>query len=254
MTGPWRLLDGPAGVLRTYATTGEPGLPPGPKALLCHELPRVPGGAPDTGRTYPGLADRLAHESGFHVVVGLLRGAGGSDGDFSAAGWLEDLRFLVDEVAGPTGRIWLIGFGLGGALVLRVAADDRRVAGVATLAAPADLTGWAADGRAVLERCRRSGAIRTAGFPEDELAWRDELVALHPLEAAANLGGRPLLVVHGNADDEVPTAAARALADAASPTGPVDLRVVPGAGHWLRADPRVVATLIGWVERQSVMG
>ncbi|HUA94632.1 MAG TPA: alpha/beta hydrolase family protein [Acidimicrobiales bacterium] len=249
MSGPWRILDGPAGALRTYATTGEPGLPPGPKALICHELPRVPGGAPDVGRTFPGLADRLAHESGFQVIVGLLRGAGGSDGDFSAAGWLEDLRFLVEEIAGP-GRLWLIGFGLGGALVLNVAAGDRRVAGVATLAAPADLTAWAADGSAVLQRCRRSGAIRTAGFPEDELAWRDELVALRPLEAAAKLGDRPLLVVHGNADDEVPAAAARALADAASPTGPVDLRVVPGAGHWLRADPRVVATLIGWVERQ----
>jgi pimeloyl-ACP methyl ester carboxylesterase len=250
MTGPWRLLDGPAGVLRTYATTAAPGSPPGPKVLVCHELPRVPGGAPDAGRTYPGLADRLAHESGFQVVVGLLRGTGGSDGDFSAAGWLHDLRFLVDEIAGPVGRLWLIGFGLGGALVLNVAADDRRVSGVATLAAPADLTAWAADGSAVLERCRRSGVIRTAGFPEDELAWRDELVALRPLEAAARLGDRPLLVVHGHADDEVPAAAARALADAAGSTGPVDLRLVPGAGHWLRADPRVVATLIGWVERQ----
>ena len=95
-----------------------------------------------------------------------------------------------------------------------------------------------------------SGAIRTVGFPEDEEAWAADIVALRPLEAAGRLGGRPLLVVHGTADDEVPAAAARALADAAAPTGPVDLRVVPGAGHWLRADPRVVATLIGWVERQ----
>jgi pimeloyl-ACP methyl ester carboxylesterase len=250
VTGPWRLVDGPAGVLRTYATTGSPGLPPGPTALVCHELPRVPGGAADAGRTYPGLADRLAHESGFQVVVGMLRGTGGSDGDFSASGWLEDLRFLVDETVGPDGRIWLIGFGLGGAAALRVAAGDHRVAGVAVLAAPADLTAWVADRRAVLDRCRRSGAIRTAGFPEDEETWGAEIVALRPLEAAGELRGRPLLVVHGTADDEVPAAAARALADAAAPTGPVDLRVVPGAGHWLRADPRVVATLIGWVERQ----
>ena len=63
------------------------------------------------------------------------------------------------------------------------------------------------------------------------------------------LAGRPLLVVHGTEDDEVPAAAARALADAAT-EGPVELRIVPGAGHWLRADPRVVATLVGWLERQ----
>lgn len=250
MTGPWRLVDGPAGVLRTYVTAGSPDPTHGPTALVCHELPRVPVGGADAGRTYPSLADRLAHESGFQVVVGMLRGTGGSDGDFSAGGWLEDLRFLLDEHVGPTGRIWLIGFGLGGAAVLRVAAADARVAGVASLAAPADLTAWVADRRAVLERCRTSGAIRTAGFPEDEEAWAAELVALRPLEAAGQLRGRPLLVVHGTADDEVPAAAAQALADAALPTGPVDLRVVPGAGHWLRADPRVVATLIGWVERQ----
>ena len=92
--------------------------------------------------------------------------------------------------------------------------------------------------------------IHSDGFPADEAAWADELVSLRPLEAAGLLDGRPLLVVHGTEDDEVPTAAARALADAAAANGPADLRMVPGAGHWLRADPRVVATLIGWVERQ----
>lgn len=251
MTGPWRLVDGPAGVLRTYATATSPGLQPGPSLLLCHELPRVQNGAADIGRTYPSLADRLAQESGFRVTIGMLRGAGGSEGDFSAGGWLEDLDFLVDRQVGTAGgRVWLVGFGLGGAVALRQAARDDRVAGAAVLAGPADLAAWVSDRAAVLARCRRSGVITTAGFPEDEAAWAAELVALQPLEAAGKLAGRPLLVVHGTADDEVPTAAARALADAAVPTGPVDLRVVPGAGHWLRADPRVVATLIGWVERQ----
>jgi dipeptidyl aminopeptidase/acylaminoacyl peptidase len=89
--------------------------------------------------------------------------------------------------------------------------------------------------------------ITTRAFPADEAGWAEELVALRPLESVAALGGRPLLVVHGTGDDEVPTAAARALADASD--GPVELRIVPGAGHWLRADPRVVATLAGWVER-----
>ena len=134
----------------------------------------------------------------------MLRGAGGSEGDFSASGWLEDLGFLVDQQVGADGRIWLVGFGLGGALALRLAAGDQRVAGVASLAAPADLAAWVADPTAVLERCRRSGVIHTGGFPADEAAWAAELVALRPLEAAAQLGGRPLLVVHGTEDDEVP--------------------------------------------------
>jgi hypothetical protein len=27
------------------------------------------------------------------------------------------------------------------------------------------------------------------------------------------------------------------------------LRIIQGAGHWLRADPRMVATLVGWMDR-----
>ncbi|HEY5245236.1 MAG TPA: hypothetical protein VIJ60_06170, partial [Acidimicrobiales bacterium] len=79
MTAPWRLADGPTGPLRLYSTTVAPGSPPSPVLLLCHELPRVTDGAADTGRAYPALADRLSQESGFRVVIGMLRGAG-SDG------------------------------------------------------------------------------------------------------------------------------------------------------------------------------
>lgn len=249
MTGPWGLVDGPAGVLRTYATPTPPGAPDGHLLLLCHELPRGRGSAADTGRTFPALADRLGHETGFRVVVGMLRGAGGSEGNFSAAGWLEDLACLVDQQVGAGGRLWLAGFDLGGALALRLAADDGRVAGVASLGAPADLGPWAADPAAAVARCRASGAIRTSGFPADEAAWAAELVSLRPLDAAAGLCGRPLLLLHGTGDDEVPVSAAPALAEAAS-SGATELRLVPGAGHWLRADPRVVATLAGWMERQ----
>ena len=41
-----------------------------------------------------------------------------------------------------------------------------------------------------------------------------------------------------------------ALVDAAD--GRADLRVIVGAGHRLRHDPRAVAALIGWMERQEV--
>jgi uncharacterized protein len=43
---------------------------------------------------------------------------------------------------------------------------------------------------------------------------------------------------------------ARALADAAD--GQADLRVIAGAGHRLRHDPRAIAALMGWMERQAV--
>jgi putative redox protein len=216
--------------------------------FVCHELPREPDAATDAGRGYPALADRLAQECESRVVVPMLRGANGSRGDFSANGWLEDLATVTREEAGQDGQLWLIGFGFGGAIALRAAVRDPRVRGVASIAGPADLTAWAANHERLLERCRRSGAISTPGFPEDVDAWAAEIVALAPLDAAARLGARPLLVVHGSDDAEVPVAAARAIADAAV-GGPADLRIVPAAGHWLRADPRVVATLVGWIER-----
>jgi putative redox protein len=46
----------------------------------------------------------------------------------------------------------------------------------------------------------------------------------------------------------VPVAGMRALVEAA--TGPSELHVVLGAGHWLRADPRAIAVLVGWLERR----
>jgi len=252
--GDWHVVDGRAGPLRVYAA---PGGPPAPAAragtpprivLLCHELPRDPAPPTEVGRGYPALADRLAEECGCRVVAPMLRGAGGSAGDFSAAGWLADLLAVLESEAGSRGTATVVGFGFGGAIALRAAVQDQRVAAVASIAGPAQLHGWIANRDKVLERCRRSGVISSAGYPHDVDAWAEEIVSLAPLDAAGALGARPLLVVHGSDDSEVPVAAARAVADAAL-EGPVDLRIVPGAGHWLRADPRVVATLIGWIER-----
>lgn len=245
MAGHWREIDGPAGTLRVYATSVPS---EGPALLLCHELPRDPDGTTNAGRGYPALADRLSEECGCRVVAGMLRGTSGSEGEFTARGWLEDVAAISSEEAGP-GGLWLVGFGFGGAVALRAAAGDPRVRGVASIAGPADLTAWVANRERVLARCHRSGVIHSEGFPPDVDAWAREIIELAPLDAAAHLGTRPLLVVHGSDDAEVPVAAARALADAAT-HGPVDLRIVPGASHWLRADPRVVATLVGWIERQ----
>jgi putative redox protein len=89
--------------------------------------------------------------------------------------------------------------------------------------------------------------ITSKNFPASVEAWAKELSLLNPTEDAAQLRGRPLLVVDGSDDPDVPVADARALAEAA--TGPSELHVVHGAGHWLRADPRVVAILVGWLER-----
>ena len=247
-TGPFRLLPGPAGDLSIYSSETTPGAPVRGHVILCHDLPRPKGSAADVALTYPALADRLTRESGWRVVTAALRGAGESAGDFSPLGWLDDLVFVAEtEIPADATRV-AVGFGLGGVLALRLAAEDERISGAACLGSPADLAALARDPAALLDRCRRAGVVTTPGFPVSLDAWTKELSVLHPIEDAVRLKGRPLLVIHGSDDPDVPIADARALADAA--TGPSEIHSVFGAGHWLRADPRVIAILVGWLERQ----
>ena len=76
-----------------FALPPTPGRSPG--LVLCHGLPDDPRGATAVGTTYPELADHIARETGFVVLTFNFRGTGTSEGDFSAAGWLEDLRSAV---------------------------------------------------------------------------------------------------------------------------------------------------------------
>jgi len=216
--------------------------------ILCHDLPRPQASASDVALTYPALADRLARETGWQVVTAALRGAGESAGDFSALGWLDDLRFLAEnEVPEGSARV-VVGFGFGGVLALHLAASEESVAGVGCRGTPAEVAELTGGAEALLARCRRTGVIRTPGFPASVEAWDKELSVMHPAEDAALLNGRPLLLVHGSDDPDVALSSARALAEAA--TGPSELHVVLGGGHWLRADPRVLALLVGWLERR----
>jgi putative redox protein len=105
------------------------------------------------------------------------------------------------------------------------------------------------DPEAFLDHARAIGVVKTKGFPEDPARWADDIAKLDPLVAAGRLAPRPLLVIHGSDDEVVPTVDARAFVGAAGATA--ELRVVEAAGHRLRHDPRAIATLIGWLARQS---
>jgi len=225
---------------------------PRPALVLCHGFPSGPGGAATSAQTYPEFADHLATETGWTVLTFNFRGTGDSQGDFSMGGWLEDLRAAVAHVRTlpRVSGVWLAGSSAGGVLAICLAGEDESIGGVATLAAPADFDRWASDPDALLRMCREVGVVRHPAFPPDLEAWVGQLRDVQPLASVAKIPPRPLLLVHGTADDVVALADARALADAAGESA--DLRVVAGAGHRLRHDPRAVAVLIGWMERQEV--
>ena len=239
--------------LRLSAFLAQPPVPvatPTPGLILCHGFPAGPGGAATSGQTYPELAERLAADTGWAVLAFNLRGTGTSEGNFSLAGWLDDVRAAIDFMldTGVAG-VWLLGSSTGGGLAICQAGEDERVRGVATLSARADFSDWAADPASFLAHARSIGVIRDRDFPPDPVAWGRELAEIRPINLVGKIPPRPILLIHGAMDDTVPLQDARILADAASDA--VELRVLAEAGHRLRHDPRAVALVIGWMERQA---
>ena len=221
-----------------------------PAVVLAHGYPSDVSATAVAAAALPELADRLAAEMGWLAMALAFRGCGGSEGSFSLAGWLEDLRSAVAhlrEEERVTG-VWLAGFGTGGALAICAAAADPEVRGVAALGAPADFDDWASHPKRLLEHAREVGMIRDPSFPPDVDAWARELRSLRAVACAPKLAPRPLLVVHGSDDDLVPVFDARVLSDA---HGEAELRIMNGAGHRVRHDPRAVAILLGWLDRVS---
>ena len=240
-----------SGDLKLSAHVAVPNQPvPSLGLVLCHGLPNPPRGAATVGTTYPDLADHIANEAGWTVLTFNFRGTGTSEGDFSAHGWLDDLRNAVRALhARPDVRgVWIAGFGHGGTFAVCAAADDHLVRGVATIASPSTLRDWAQDPGRLLGHARAMGMIRSEGFPADSTRWVRDIGRVDAIAAAKRLDRRPLLVLHGVEDVEVPVEDARALADAGRPNS--ELRLVQGGGHRLRHDPRAIATLLGWLARQ----
>jgi putative redox protein len=222
---------------------------PLPGLVFCHGFPEAPLDARQSAGTFPELMDRIAQEMGWAALTFTFRGCGDSEGDFSLLGWLRDLRAAVDHLVASVELegVWLAGTSTGGSLAICEAAEDLRVRGVAALAPRADFDDWAGQPRRFLEHAREIGAVRTPSFPPSFDAWARELRGARPLEGARALRPRPLLVIHGDDDEIVPSIDARLIADA---HGSAELRILQGAGHRLRHDPRAVAVLLGWLDRQ----
>jgi putative redox protein len=217
--------------------------------VVCHGFPTGPRGAAASASTFSELADRIARERGLPALSFNFRGTGSSDGSFSGAGWLEDVRSAVSaclDLGGVDGAC-VVGVGEGGTLALCAAEHDDRVRAVATLGAPVSLRDWARDPARLLAYARRAGLVRDETLPPNVANWAREFA---DLDAAAAVGhGVPptVLVVHGLDDPVVPASAARAIAAAAGDRA--ELHLLAAGGHELRHDPRAIATLLGWLER-----
>jgi len=241
-----------SGRLRLSGHLSEPNEGPhgAPGLVLCHGFPTRGRESPQSGQSFPELADRIAVELGWVVLTMNFRGCGTAEGNFSLDGWLDDVHAGVAHLRtlGVTG-VWIAGFGTGGSLAVCEGARNPHVRGVAALATPADFDDWARNPRRLLLHARQVQVIKDKDYPPSFDQWANELKQVRPVAAAAALAPRSLLVVHGDSDDLTPQADGRSLAAA---HGHAEFRLINGAGHELRHDPRAVAVLLGWLSRQQI--
>lgn len=161
---------------------------------------------------------RDLHQKGFDVLLFDLRGHGQSDPSRLSLGSREraDVRAVLDwarRSGYEEGRIGWLGYSMGGATLILEAAHNPSIRAAVVDSAYGDLPtllktqlskhshlpGWFNPG--ILACARLLYGLKT-----------EELV---PIEAAADWGDRPMLLIHGESDSTVPVDQARKLSRAA---------------------------------------
>ena len=175
---------------------------------------------------------RLQHDyvrRGYHVLAFDLRGRGESSGgrDCLGGGEQQDVAAAVAFARRRGGPVPLVlhGFGLGGALAIAAVAD-----GVHAAAVVAD-SPFASAREHLRRRWRRLPApLFRSGCWVAHRLFRADVDALSPIDVIAQVAPTPVLLIHGEDDDEVPVAHSVNIAAAAFDPGN-ELWTVAGAGH-----------------------
>lgn len=186
----------------------------------------------------------LLVEHGFDVLVFDLRGHGESAGDRLGFGWLErnDVLGAVEYVKTrgiPPGGIGVLAHSYGAAGALVAAAIDSDIAAVVADSAFADM------------RPLLNDEVRLRGFPPmfgpgialvGSHMYGVDLTEIAPVRHVANIAPRPILFIHGAADERISFQNSQQLFAAAHHQGD-ELWIVPGAAHVqaFAAEPEVYA-------------
>lgn len=233
---------------------------PGPRRDLCFVV--VHGFTGNSGQEkVRKVIDRLRAFGG--IIALDLRGHGKSGGQttvgddeihdvHAAVAWARELGYE---------RVVLVGFSLGGAVVLRAGAlapAGCTVDGVVSVSAPAF---WYYRGTRVMRGLHwlvetRPGRVllRARGTRVSGRGWPEPL-PVAPYEAAGRLPSIPLLVVHGDVDRYFPMEHPRAIYASASEAGvPAELWEIPGLGHAESAITTELLDRIGAWARECVVG
>ncbi len=220
-----------------------------PALCICHG---IPAGPPDpTDRGYALLAQRFCH-AGFVTLIFNFRGTGRSQGNLDIRGWTRDLQAALDFLCSleevDKASICLLGFSGGAAASIYVAAHDSRVSCVATCACPADFRSLRERETPLesIQRFRQIGAIRDRDFPPSIEEWQRGFETVSPINWVDRVSPRPLLLVHGDADELIPLEHANRLYQKARE--PKELKVITGVRHKMRLEKEAMDFVFDWLK------
>jgi dipeptidyl aminopeptidase/acylaminoacyl peptidase len=220
-----------------------------PALCICHGIPAVPHDPTDKG--YSLLAQRFCH-AGFATLIFNFRGTGKSEGNLDILGWSRDLQaaldFLYNLKEVDKNHFCLLGFSGGAAVSVYAAAHDPRVSPVITGACPADFRSLRQREMPLntIRRFRQIGAIRDKDFPPSIEGWQRGFETVSPINWVDRISPRPLLLVHGDADELIPLEHAYRLYRKAKQ--PKELKVIPGAKHKMRLEKAAMDFVLDWLK------
>jgi len=173
------------------------------------------------------LAEALVN-AGYHVLMFDFRNCGESAGNMTSIGQYEvrDLLGAIDFVRSHpdiTHRIALLGFSMGASTAILVGSREPAVDAVIADSPFADLKRHLGS---------RSYPFHALLLPELSLLTGINPEQVSPVRAVQNFSPRPLLLIHGDADRDIPVANSREIFRAARAAGfEANLWIVPGADH-----------------------
>jgi carboxylesterase len=253
-TGPQGIIPGaePLALTAPGASTG---------VVLLH-------GFGDTPQTMASLASTL-RDRGYDVVAPLLPGHGRTLQEFAKSNadeWLMEARRAHASMRARHRRVALVGISLGGALAVRIAADDPELAALVLLAPYLDAPPWlrvltrAAPAIGVVMPYVGGDGAQSIHDPvarEEALAYgattprlvRELIRAADHARAVLSRVTAPTLYVQSREDNRIaPVVAARAFESIGAPRK--RLEMLSGCGHVLTVDfcrDRVASLVIDWL-------
>jgi fermentation-respiration switch protein FrsA (DUF1100 family) len=100
-----------------------------------------------------------------------------------------------------------------------------------------------------IQRFRQIGAIRDRDFPPSIEEWQEGFETVTPIKWVDRISPRPLLLVHGDADELVPVEHASRLHQKAQQ--PKEPKIMPDAQHRMRVEKAAMDFVLDWLKARN---